>query len=105
MNCDCTRQEIDLYGQLEESEDQITELQGKLKALVADLTDSQEWRWTEMTAARDAADKVLAKLARLRLIEMREHPHGGRVYRVAQTKPIYGRNDDLGRQQFEAQDV
>ena len=70
-----------------------------LERVVENLADGMIWNWTRMLSERDAADAALRLLANEGLIEQREHPWGGRIWRV--NGKLFGRTDGITLKKFE----
>jgi hypothetical protein len=65
----------------------------KLVALVEQLADELKFNWMRGTTHRDAADRVLALMAELGLIEHKQHPMGGDIWIVGDK--MFGRTDGI----------
>jgi hypothetical protein len=71
----------------------MKDLRPKVLKLVEELADPIKWNWTRTASHRDAADAVLRDLARLGIIEHREHKLGGHVWIFE--GQIFGRTDGV----------
>lgn len=65
----------------------------RLKNVVRSLADRYAWNWTHGASDRDAADRVLALLAKNGLIEHYRHPFGGDIWLIG--GEMFGRTDNL----------
>lgn len=69
-----------------------------LEKVVKEMADGYRWNWCDMSNHRNAANAFLGVLAREGLIEEREHPHGGLVWRV--NGRLFGRTDNVTQAVF-----
>lgn len=70
----------------------------KLEQAVAYFADGKNWAWNTVISSRDAADSALNILAEFRLIEKREHPSGGTIWKLG--RKLYGRTDGMTIRKF-----
>lgn len=71
----------------------MQDLHPKVLELIKELSDPMKWNWTRMVSERNGADRVLMSMARLEIIEHREHQYGGAVWVFNGT--IFGRRDGV----------
>lgn len=85
---------VSLVRQVEKLRADAEQWNRNLELLVAELSDPMRWNWTNaIGSSRDAADCVLRTMSQLDLVEIRQHPLGGYVYRC--NGNMYGRTDGL----------
>ena len=70
----------------------------KMEELVKHLSDPYKFNWTRMISHRDAADQMLGMLAENGFIDGREHPYGGKIWKVG--NKLYGRTDGVSLSNF-----
>ncbi len=70
----------------------------ELEKLVKHLSDPYEFNWTRVISHRGAADIFLQLLVDGKFIEGRDHPYGGKVWKVG--RKLYGRTDGVSLKSF-----